>query len=89
MLLLRRCGFRQQVGASVMRLEQMKSIKPTVLVIGGAGGIGSAICRRFFEANYGVCIADVNREAGQALSTMLSESVFVQVDACRALKVAI
>jgi 2-hydroxycyclohexanecarboxyl-CoA dehydrogenase len=39
----------------------------TVVVTGGGGGIGSAICRRFGEAGAKVAVVDLNAEAAQAV----------------------
>jgi len=41
----------------------------TVLVTGGGGAIGSAICRRFAEENALVLVADRNAEAAQKVAT--------------------
>ncbi|MBB6290751.1 2-hydroxycyclohexanecarboxyl-CoA dehydrogenase [Pseudomonas sp. SJZ103] len=50
----------------------MKGLKDkVVLVTGGAGGIGSAICRRFAEAGSTVAVFDLNSEATQKLANDL------------------
>lgn len=50
----------------------MKGLKDkVVLVTGGAGGIGSAICRRFAEAGSIVAVFDLNIEATQQLANDL------------------
>jgi len=47
----------------------MKGLKDkVVLVTGGAGGIGSAICRRFAEAGSTVVVFDLNGEAANRLA---------------------
>lgn len=43
----------------------------TAIVTGGAGGIGSAICRRLAEAGYLVVVADVDQDAAQAVADAL------------------
>lgn len=43
----------------------------TAVVTGGAGGIGSAICRRLAEAGYGVVVADVDRDGARATADAL------------------
>lgn len=45
----------------------------TVLVTGGAGGIGEAICRRFASEGAFVWIIDSNQEAGRSLAASLGE----------------
>ncbi|MCK0506648.1 2-hydroxycyclohexanecarboxyl-CoA dehydrogenase [Aromatoleum anaerobium] len=39
-----------------------------VIVTGGAGGIGSAICRRFGEEGAKVAVFDINRDAAEAVA---------------------
>lgn len=41
----------------------MSSIK-TIIVTGGANGLGRATCERFARAGYSVCVADINQELG-------------------------
>jgi 2-hydroxycyclohexanecarboxyl-CoA dehydrogenase len=46
----------------------MKGIKAKVVVVtGGAGGIGAAICRRFAEQGAEVAVFDINKDAADAL----------------------
>jgi 2-hydroxycyclohexanecarboxyl-CoA dehydrogenase len=51
----------------------MKGIKAKVVVVtGGAGGIGAAICRRFAEEGATVAVFDINKEAADALVKEIS-----------------
>lgn len=53
----------------------MKGLKDkVVLITGGAGGIGSAICRRFAEAGSTVAVFDLNSDAMQELTSGLEAS---------------
>lgn len=59
----------------------MKVQQKTFLITGGSSGLGAACAKRLVEAGANVVIADLNVEAGQALSTELGETaVFVQTD---------
>ena len=49
---------------------------PSVVVTGGASGIGAAVCRRIVEAGGYVVILDVNLEAATALSADLGPRAF-------------
>ena len=40
----------------------------TVLVTGGGGAIGSAICKRFAKENFNILVADRNREAAERVA---------------------
>ncbi len=52
----------------------MKGIKDQVVIVtGGAGGIGAAICRRFAEEGAKVAVFDINREAAEAVATEISK----------------
>jgi NAD(P)-dependent dehydrogenase (short-subunit alcohol dehydrogenase family) len=55
-----------------------------VLVIGGAGAIGSAIARKYFERGYDVVVSDVNGKAGEKLARELHGLSFVPVDVLNA-----
>ncbi|CAI07203.1 putative 2-hydroxycyclohexanecarboxyl-CoA dehydrogenase [Aromatoleum aromaticum EbN1] len=47
----------------------MRGIKDKVAIVtGGAGGIGSAICRRFGEEGAKVAVFDINREAAETVA---------------------
>jgi 3(or 17)beta-hydroxysteroid dehydrogenase len=59
-----------------MRLSGKKA-----LVTGGASGLGLAICQRFVAEGASVIIADIDTEAGEALSAELGEAArFVRLD---------
>jgi 2-hydroxycyclohexanecarboxyl-CoA dehydrogenase len=49
----------------------------TVLVTGGGGAIGSAICRRFAEAGSKVLVADKNRAAAEGTAGQLKGTALV------------
>src|SRR5215213_9469415 len=49
----------------------------TVLVTGGGGAIGTAICRRFAEAGCKVLVADKNRQAAEGTAGQLQGSALV------------
>ena len=44
-----------------------------VIVTGGAGGIGSAICRRFAEEGAIVAVLDINLQAAQGLANQIEQ----------------
>ncbi|MBU6358531.1 MAG: 2-hydroxycyclohexanecarboxyl-CoA dehydrogenase [Chloroflexota bacterium] len=44
-----------------------------VIVTGGAGGIGSAICRRFAEEGAIVAVLDINLQAAQGLASQIEQ----------------
>ena len=44
-----------------------------VIVTGGAGGIGSAICRRFAEEGAIVAVLDINLQAAQGLASKIEQ----------------
>ena len=46
------------------------------IVTGGAGGIGSAICRRLAEAGATLVIINLDKEKAQELATKLQELDF-------------
>ncbi|NYT79308.1 glucose 1-dehydrogenase [Alcaligenaceae bacterium] len=46
----------------------------TVIITGGAGGIGAALCRRFSQYGAKVAIFDLNGEAASALASELGQS---------------
>ncbi len=45
-----------------------------VIVTGGAGGIGSAICRRFAEEGAIVAVLDINLQAAQDLASQIEQN---------------
>jgi 2-hydroxycyclohexanecarboxyl-CoA dehydrogenase len=49
----------------------------TVLVTGGGGAIGTAICRRFAEAGSKVLVADKNRQAAEGTAGQLQGTALV------------
>lgn len=56
-------------------------MKKRVVVVGGAGGIGSAIVRRFLAAGHQVAIGDIDLEGGLRLTAELGEEArFVPID---------
>ncbi|MFZ0546676.1 MAG: SDR family NAD(P)-dependent oxidoreductase, partial [Candidatus Promineifilaceae bacterium] len=59
----------------------MKIQNSVFLITGGSSGLGAACGRRFAEGGARVVIADVNEEAGQALSAELgSAACFARTD---------
>lgn len=46
----------------------------SILITGGASGMGAGFARKFAESGAFVTIADVNREGGMALETELNSS---------------
>ncbi|MBL8471738.1 MAG: 2-hydroxycyclohexanecarboxyl-CoA dehydrogenase [Rhodocyclaceae bacterium] len=53
----------------------MKGLQDKVVIVtGGAGGIGSAICRRFAEAGAAVAVFDINQEAAEGVARALREA---------------
>jgi len=64
----------------------------TFLISGGGSGLGAATARLLVNSGGNVVIADVNREAGSAVTAELGESAtFVETDICNedAVKVAV
>ena len=49
----------------------------TVLVTGGGGAIGSAICRRFAKENFKILVADRNREAAERVAAAVGGKAVV------------
>ena len=49
---------------------------PIVFVTGGAGGIGSAICRSVLDQGWRVVVADLDGDAASALAEELGENAF-------------
>ena len=49
----------------------------TVLVTGGGGAIGSAICKRFAKDNFNVLVADRNREAAERVAAAVGGKALV------------
>lgn len=53
----------------------MKGLEGKVVIVtGGAGGIGSAICRRFAESGAKVAVFDVNMDAAIAVAASLADA---------------
>ena len=49
----------------------------TVLVTGGGGAIGSAICKRFAKENFKILVADRNREAAERVAAAVGGKAVV------------
>jgi 2-hydroxycyclohexanecarboxyl-CoA dehydrogenase len=49
----------------------------TVLVTGGGGAIGTALCRRFKKENFSILVADKNREAAERVAREVNGKAFV------------
>ena len=61
----------------------------TVIVTGGARGIGLALCRFFAAAGAAICVADVNEAALAEITTgVLADAIPVVVDVANAASVA-
>ena len=58
----------------------MSTLRPVVLVTGGAHGIGFACARRLDRGGYAVVIADHDERAGLEAAAQLPESLFVPCD---------
>lgn len=53
----------------------MRGIKGKVAIVtGGAGGIGSAICRRFGEEGAQVAVFDINQDAAESVAVAIREA---------------
>lgn len=53
----------------------MRGLKDKVVIVtGGAGGIGSAICRRFAEEGASVAVFDINQDAAEAVAAGIRNS---------------
>ncbi|WP_299734670.1 SDR family oxidoreductase [uncultured Endozoicomonas sp.] len=60
----------------------MASLK-TIVVTGGASGLGEATCKRFARAGYAVCVADINQERGdRTVETLKSLGVDAYYQHC-------
>ncbi len=55
-------------------------MKLPIVVVGGAGGIGSAIVRRFCKSGFDVIVADIDIETGECLANCLESATFMQTD---------
>jgi NAD(P)-dependent dehydrogenase (short-subunit alcohol dehydrogenase family) len=51
-----------------------------VVVVGGAGAIGSALVRKYLNSAYEVIVGDVNKEAGERLEREANGLSFIAVD---------
>ena len=52
----------------------MRGLKDKVVIVtGGAGGIGAAICRRFGEEGSAVAVFDINQAAAEAVAASIRE----------------
>ncbi|RLU02637.1 MAG: SDR family NAD(P)-dependent oxidoreductase, partial [Ketobacter sp.] len=51
----------------------MSSTKKTVAITGGASGLGKAMALRYAKAGWGVAIADLNDERGEATQQELND----------------
>jgi 3-oxoacyl-[acyl-carrier protein] reductase len=61
----------------------------TVVVTGGARGIGLALCRFFADAGAAICVADVNETAlAEAATGSLADAITIVVDVSDAASVA-
>ena len=59
----------------------MSEVKRTILITGGATGIGAATARRFAAEGWNVLIADINEAEGTTLAAELGEAaIFVKAD---------
>lgn len=59
----------------------MEIANRTVLVTGGASGLGAACVRRFVTAGANVVLADLNRQQGDAVASESSEHIaFIETD---------
>ncbi|MCH5221234.1 MAG: SDR family oxidoreductase [Muribaculaceae bacterium] len=59
----------------------MEKMRKTILITGGATGIGAAAVRRFVAADWNVVLSDINESAGNTLAGELGERVlFVIAD---------
>jgi xanthoxin dehydrogenase len=62
----------------------MRLANKTALITGGASGIGAAAVERFIAEGCRVCIADIQREKGEALAQAHGEAaIFAPVDVTR------
>lgn len=53
----------------------MKGLKDKVVIVtGGAGGIGAAICRRFAEAGSQVAVFDINKDAAETVAAGIRDA---------------
>lgn len=53
----------------------MKGLKDKVVIVtGGAGGIGAAVCRRFGEAGAQVAVFDINKDAAEKVASEIRDA---------------
>jgi 3alpha(or 20beta)-hydroxysteroid dehydrogenase len=68
-------------GGRIQRPEDAQQMRRSVIVTGGTGGIGEAVCCRFAAAGFSVIIADLDRVKGAELEARLgSRTRFVELD---------
>ena len=66
-----------------MSLEKASFENKTVLVTGGANGIGYAIAEKFDRLGAKTVIVDIQREQGEEAAHKLNNAIFIQADVSR------